>query len=234
AAALTGRPPGPGPTPTPPAPVPTPPVPGPGPDWSQVPAEQRMRYVMGLLVQRYGYPVNGAAGIVGNLWAESGIIPSRLEGSRPETPMRAPDVHGRLVDFTPDDVVDRGPGRGPRLPGVGLAQWTWRPRREGLFRHAFGGRVLGGAILFDMDAQVDYLVHELQRSYPGVDAVLRRPDVTVDDACDEVLYRFETPGSVLGPDRALLPRSHPQVQRVFAERRRYAHRALAAYRATSG
>jgi hypothetical protein len=189
-----------------------------------------MRYVMGLLVQRYGYPADGAAGVVGNLWAESGLIPNRLEGSRPDTPMRARDVHGSVVDFTPDEVEHRGPGRGPKLPGVGLAQWTWRPRREGLFRHSFQGRVLGSAILLDMDAQVDYLVEELRSRYGGVDAVLRRPGVTVEEACDEVLYRFEAPGSILGPDGKPLPRSHPQVQAVFAERRRYARRAQEAYR----
>lgn len=142
--------------------------------------------------------------------------------------MRAQDTSGVVVDFTAQEVMDRGRGRGPRLPGVGLAQWTWGPRRQGLFRHSFQGQVLGGRILFDMDAQVDYLVEELRRGYPRVDAVLRRPDVTVDEACDEVLYRFETPGSVLGPDRRLLPRSDPRVQAVFVERRRYGQRALQA------
>ncbi|WP_210481594.1 phage tail tip lysozyme [Naasia sp. SYSU D00948] len=231
AAALAGRA-GPGPTPPPvPTPPPTPVGPsGSGQDWSRIPAEQRARYVMGLLVRNYGYPVNGAAGLVGNLWAESEIIPNRVEGSAAATPMRAKDASGVVVDFTPDQIVHRVPNRsGPKLPGIGLAQWTTANRRVGLFQHAFRGRVLGGAILFDMDAQVDYLVHELRRSYPRVDAVLRRADVSVDDACDEVLYRFETPGSVLGPDRKLLPRTDPAVQATFRKRRPLAHRALRAY-----
>ena len=42
----------------------------------------RVLRVMELLVDRYGYPVNGAAGLVGNLIAESGVLPNRIEGSQ--------------------------------------------------------------------------------------------------------------------------------------------------------
>ena len=52
----------------------------------------RVLRVMHLLVHRYGFPVNGAAGIVGNLVAESGVLPNRIEGSRTATPMRAPGL----------------------------------------------------------------------------------------------------------------------------------------------
>jgi hypothetical protein len=54
---------------------------------------------------------------------------------------------------------------GPLLAGTGLAQWTSSSRRIGLFRHAFNGQVLGANILFDMDAQLDYLVRELGTNY---------------------------------------------------------------------
>jgi hypothetical protein len=50
----------------------------------------RVLQVMDLLVRRYGYPVNGAAGLVGNLIAESEVLPNRIEGSAIGTPMRAP------------------------------------------------------------------------------------------------------------------------------------------------
>jgi hypothetical protein len=128
-----------------------------------------MAYVMGLLVGTYGYPVTGAAGVVGNLWAESGVLPNRVEGSSAATPMRARDLSGDVCDFdfTAEEVMDRdrSAGVGPRLPGVGLAQWTSPSRRAGLFAYAPGGHVLGAAVLFDMDAQVDYLDHELTTSY---------------------------------------------------------------------
>lgn len=215
--------------PVPPTPPPTPPRP-PAP----VPAslDARILRVMELLVDRYGYPVNGAAGIVGNLIAESGVQPDRIEGSRSATPMRAPDFAGRVRDFTPEEVRDRNFARkqGPRLPGIGIAQWTSPARRAGLFTHTIGGRQLGTAILADLDAQVDYLVTELRRSYRGLNATLLSPGVRVNDAADDVVYDFERPGAIL-QNRERLPRSDPRVQAVFAQRRAQAQRALRVYRA---
>ena len=185
---------------------------------------------MELLVNRYRYPVSGAAGLVGNLIAESSVLPDRIEGSHSATPMRAPDFTGRLRDFTADQVRDRSFGRrtGPRHPGIGIAQWTSPNRREGLFRHSFRGRQLGSAILSDLDAQVDYLVAELHRDYRPVNATLMSPGVTVEQACDAVLLRFERPASVLNR-----PHTDPAVQTVLSRRRAHAARALLVYRAHS-
>jgi peptidoglycan hydrolase-like protein with peptidoglycan-binding domain len=216
-----------------------PPPAAPGTAWERVAAPQRMAYVVARLVERYGYPVAGAAGIVGNLWGESGVIPSRLEGSRPETPLRAASRAGTVRDFTPEEVMDRRgeDARTPRRGGVGLAQWTQAERRRGLFQHSYEGRTPGAAILFDMDAQIDYLVTELRGPFRGVDRVLRAPGVTIDAASDEVLYNFEVPGSILdAPDpahgnrRRKLPRSDARVQTVFERRRRYSLGALQAFR----
>lgn len=198
--------------------------------WGTVGLDERRVYVMRRLIAA-GYPVNGAAGIVGNLESESGLIPNRIEGSTSTAPMRARDFSGTVRTFTADAIMNRDPHthRGPRRPGVGLAQWTSPARRAGLFRHTYGGLMLGARILFDMDAQLDYLVQELRTSYRRVDALLRDPGVTVDAAADEVVYNFEVPGAILA-NRRKRPRTDPQVQRVFSARRRAAHAALAAYR----
>jgi peptidoglycan hydrolase-like protein with peptidoglycan-binding domain len=198
--------------------------------WSAISGEGRMRHAMQRLVDHYGYPVPGAAGLVGNLWAESGVIPSRIEGSRPEAPMRARDFHGNVVDFTAEQVMNRNrtAGRGPLRPGVGLAQWTSPGRRAGLFAHSYNGVPLGADVLFNMDAQLDYLDHELRTAYRRVHNVLTADDVTVDDATDEVLYNFEIPGAILDGGTKL-PRSDARVHAVFRSRRDYAHRALRAY-----
>ena len=204
--------------------APSGPAPGPA-----MPGESaRILRVMELLVTRYRYPANGAAGLVGNLIAESGVLPNRIEGSRSATPMRAPDFTGRVRDWTPDEVRDRSYSRrtGPRLPGIGLAQWTSPDRRRGLFRHVFRGRHLGSAILSDLEAQVDYLVTELGGPYRQVDAALRAPGVTLDQASDVVLLRFERPASVVNR-----PRTDPGVQSVLRRRRGYGARALEIYRA---
>lgn len=189
----------------------------------------RVARVMYLLVRRYGYPVNGAAGLVGNLIAESQVMPNRIEGSKQATPMRTADFSGRVRDFTPDEVRDRTFARrqGPRLPGIGIAQWTSPARRAGLFQHTVNGRRLGSAILSDLDAQVDYLVTELHREFAGVDRTLRAPGVTVDQAADAVVLRFERPGAVLNK-----PVTHPDVQRVLRQRRTLAAKARQFHRAT--
>jgi hypothetical protein len=202
---------------------------GQAPSAQPVPAgvEGRAVKIMELLVNTYRYPVNGAAGLVGNLIAESGAMPERIEGSAEATPMRAKDFSERVRTFTPDEIRDRDPARrlGPKLPGVGLAQWTKASRRAGLFQHTFRGRRLGSAILSDLDAQVDYLAAELGRDYRQVDATLRSPGVTVEQASDVVLLRFEVPAVVYHGKPG-----DPAVQQEMARRRASGARALAAYR----
>jgi hypothetical protein len=193
--------------------------------------------VLRLMVWDFSKPV-----LVGNLVAESAVLPSRIEGSRSDTPMRARNFAGDMTDFTPEEVMNRnfGARQGPRSPGIGLAQWTNAARRAGLFQHEFGGRRQGAGILFNMDAQVDYLVAELQANYAGVYRLLTGAGVSLDDASDEVVYNFERPGAILGPHptipnrRVVLPRDNPAVQAIFAERRALSAGALRAYNRAHG
>jgi hypothetical protein len=188
---------------------------------------------------KYGYPVNGAAGLVGNLYAESELIPNRVEGSKPATPMRAKDAQGKLTDFSAEDVINRKANvQGPKKPGVGLAQWTTPGRRKGLFEHQVEGQTLGAAILNNLDAQVDYLVAELQSKYKGVNEVLRNAQ-SVEEASDEVLFNFERPATVLKDKtdkegkkvkgKTLRRRDDPAVQAVLNKRRTLGREALAAF-----
>jgi hypothetical protein len=218
--------------------LPTPCPPSAAPQPGPMDKNARVLRVMDLLTGQYGYPVNAAAGIVGNLMEESDVMPNRLEGSKEATPMRTwehPPLSavprqlegedcpkGRVRDFTPEEVRDRSRSRrtGPCLPGVGLAQWTEAGRRLGLFRHTFRGRQLGVAILFDLDAQVDYLDTELRSPlYARVRTTLMTPGVTVDQASDTVLLEFEKPKDA----RTRIPK-----------RRANAAEALRIYRAARG
>jgi hypothetical protein len=207
-------------------------------EWSSVPDTERMAYVMGLLVETYGYPENGAAGLVGNLYEESGLIPNRVEGSSASGPMRAKSYSGELEDFTAEEIMHRKSGKsGPKKPGVGLAQWTTKERRAGLFAS-------GADILFDMDGQVKYLVGELGKSYRKLDSRLKRAGVSVDDASDDVVYLFEIPGSILKEveitatdattktKKVKRARTEPEVVKIFERRRKSGHRALKAYQAS--
>jgi len=206
-------------------------------NWAQIDPNQRMRYVMGLLVKNYHYPEHGAAGIVGNLWVESGVLPNRVESSTPSAPMRAPDFTGQMTEFTAEQVMNRNKAakHGPRRPGIGLAQWSSSSRRSGLFNHTFQERKLGANILYNMDAQVDYLVTELQTQYRHVNNSLRKTNVSLEEASDEVVYNYEIPSSILTPPdpegrRRKLPRNHTTVKNKFEERRSFSRNALRAYR----
>ncbi|MEM6717977.1 MAG: phage tail tip lysozyme [Bacteroidota bacterium] len=203
--------------------------------WEAITRDERSVYVMRVLIDNYNFPINGAAGLVGNLYSESGILPNRVEGNRDlSNPMRARDNRGRMTDFTPEQIMNRVYRRsGPRLPGIGLAQWTSANRREGLFQHSFRGRQDGADIVYNMEAQIDYLVTELQGSYRRVYNVITANDVSVHDASDEVIYNFEIPGSILSGGKKL-PRSNAQVQRAFGHRRSNGDRALRAYNESQG
>ncbi len=170
-------------------------------DWPNVSPNERMRYVVKRLVERYGYPVNGAAGIVGNLWSESGVLPSRIEGSKAEAPLRAHDFRGTPTSFTAEQVMSRNKETklGPKLAGVGLAQWTFGSRRAGLFTHVYEGKSLGAGVLFNMDAQIDYLNQELRtiNDFDDVRRVVLTTSVGVHAASDEMVYSFERPGAIL-------------------------------------
>ncbi len=158
--------------------------------WAYVPKAERMLYVMNLLVDTHGYTVNGAAGIVGNLSGESSLIPSRVEGSAEWSPTRTSDFSGTATDWTDEQIRDRDfkAKTGPKLPGVGLAQWTTKARREGFF-----ARPGGTALLYDMDGQVSYLVDELGASFSSLDTKLRDSKTTVQAAADAFLEKFEAP-----------------------------------------
>jgi Domain of unknown function (DUF4157)/Phage tail lysozyme len=207
---------------------------GPFINWAAVALTDRFAYVIRRLVDVHHFPANGAAGIVGNLRSESFVMPSTVEGASEASPMRARNLSGRTQDLNPEDVQNRGQGTpavGPEKPGAGLAQWTSEPRRSDLFQQpGASGQPLGASVLFNMDAQIDYLVSEI-RARAGINATLTNAAISVNDACDEYCYNMEIPGSVLGPGGRKLPRTDPAVQAEFNRRRPSANAALRAYQA---
>jgi Phage tail lysozyme len=173
--------------------------------WTTKPRAARMIYVMDALITKYNFPVAGAAGLVGNLYAESALIPNRIEGSQVTSPMYARDFSGNFADFSPEEVMNRISGQqGPKLAGAGLAQWTYPSRRKKFFTQS-----LGANILFDMDAQLDFLVEELKADFARVYATLMDENTSVEVACDEVVLKFERPA-----DQS---EAHLQVRRGYAK-----------------
>lgn len=124
----------------------------------------------------------GAAGLMGNLYAESGLRPNNLQNS----------YEGKLgmanAEYT--EMVDRGTyaNFGNDRAGYGLAQWTYPSRKAALLAYAkAAGKSIG-----DLEMQLGFLMQELSTGYKTVLNVLRTT-VSVREASDIVLLQFERP-----------------------------------------
>lgn len=120
----------------------------------------------------------GAAGLMGNLEAESGLISAIVQygsGWSSEDYTEAVD-DGTYKDFSEDGN------------GYGLAQWTYHTRKEKLLRHA---RSMDASI-GNLDAQLDYLSIEIEAEYPSVFSILKKA-TSVAQASDAVLLWYERP-----------------------------------------
>ena len=124
----------------------------------------------------------GTAGLMGNLYAESGLRPNNLQNS----------YEGKLgmADAEYTEMVDRGTyaNFGNDRAGYGLAQWTYPSRKAALLAYAkAAGKSIG-----DLEMQLGFLMQELSTGYKTVLNVLRTT-VSVREASDIVLLQFERP-----------------------------------------
>ena len=126
----------------------------------------------------------GAAGLLGNLQAESGLNPQNLQNSFEKKLGMSDQDYTAAVDcgaygsFVTDGA------------GYGLAQWTYSSRKAALLACAKArGRSVG-----DLDTQAGYLLQELQSLFPAILRLLRTTD-SVREASDCVLLQFERPAN---------------------------------------
>ena len=126
----------------------------------------------------------GAAGLMGNLHAESGLNPRNLQNSfekklgYTDAAYTAAVDSGAYTNFASDGA------------GYGLAQWTYPSRKAALLVYAKARvRSVG-----DLDTQVGYLLQELQSLFPAVLRLLRAT-VSILEASDCVLLQFERPAN---------------------------------------
>ncbi len=134
----------------------------------------------------------GAAGLMGNLYAESGLIPNNLQnGCEKKLGFTDADYTsavdcGAYADFASDRA------------GYGIAQWTYPSRKAALLAFARAQ----GASVGDLDMQVGYLLQELQSRFRGLWDKLRTTG-SVREASDAVLLDFERPASTTDPKKLL-------------------------------
>ena len=125
---------------------------------------------------------NGVAGLMANLFCESGLKSNNLQNSYNKKLNISDEDYTRLVDGNnyPDFVKDKA--------GYGLAQWTYYTRKQALLDFAKSkGKSIG-----DLDMQLEFLWKEINESYPAVLTVLKGAG-SVREASDAVLLWYERP-----------------------------------------
>lgn len=124
----------------------------------------------------------GAAGLMGNLYAESGLIPTNLQNAYEKKLGYTDESYTAAVDSRKYQsfATDRA--------GYGLAQWTYPIRKAELEDYAASCRKSIG----DLEMQLDFLMRELRQSFKKVLTVLTSAE-TVLEASNAVLLNFERP-----------------------------------------
>jgi len=126
----------------------------------------------------------GAAGLMGNLQAESALRPTNLQNTY-EKRLGMTDAEytaavdaGTYTNFVRDSA------------GYGLAQWTYWSRKQALQQYAKSCK----ASIGDLEMQLGFLWKELSESYPSVLRTLKHAQ-TVREASDAVLLNYERPAN---------------------------------------
>lgn len=134
----------------------------------------------------------GIAGLMGNLYAESGLRSNTLERLCIK---RYAELGINFTDELYTRSVDNGAiskneflhPMGKRY-GYGLAQWTTENRKRGLYDYCKAQNVS----ISDLNAQCEYLCSELFTTFKNTLTVLKTAQ-DIDSASDMVLLRFEAP-----------------------------------------
>lgn len=126
----------------------------------------------------------GVAGLMGNLYAESGLNPQNLQNTY--------EKRLGLTDAEYTAAVDSGSYSNfvRDSAGYGLAQWTYWSRKEAMLNYA----KKTGESIGDLMMQLDFMYEEL-KGYAAVFQVLRTAR-TVKEASDIVLTKYERPADM--------------------------------------
>jgi hypothetical protein len=151
--------------------------------------EQIWNYLISKGLNKYG-----AAGLMGNLYAESGLKSNNLENLCETRLKQAGKTYCTDVTYTAavdNGTITRAEFLNP-LPnkqyGYGLAQWTSPGRKGGLYDLVKSKKVS----IADLETQLEWLLTELKTSYSSVYNTLKTA-TSVKEASDIVLKKFESP-----------------------------------------
>ena len=135
----------------------------------------------------------GVAGLMGNLFAESGIKPNTLERLCIRRYLAEKFI--TYTDESYTECVDNGSITKEefckplgRSYGYGLAQWTTYSRKVGLYDYTRNKKVS----IADLESQCEYLYYELESAFKATLSVLKSAQ-DINTASDYVLLHFEMP-----------------------------------------
>lgn len=125
----------------------------------------------------------GIAGLMGNLYAESGLKPTNLQ-----------NTYSKKLDYTDAEytaAVDQGKYTNfvKDSAGYGLAQWTYWSRKQNLLDFAQSKNKSIG----DLNMQLDFLYKELSEGYKNSVLKVLCEAKSVLEASNSVLLKFERP-----------------------------------------
>ena len=130
-------------------------------------------------LRSHKFTAAGAAGLMGNLEAESGLRPDVSEYSKQKIiGLSQADYIRKTNDGSYKNFIRDG-------AGFGLAQWTYWSRKQALLNSCRGK-------IADLNCQLGYLVQELKSDFRAVYNKLTSSN-SVDECCDVVLLKFERP-----------------------------------------
>ena len=124
----------------------------------------------------------GIAGLMGNLYAESGLRSTNLQNSYEKSLGMTDAEYTASVDAEIYDNFVKDSA------GYGLAQWTYWSRKQAMLNyHKATGKSIG-----DLDTQLEFLVKELSENYKNVWNTLKTA-TSITEASNAVLLQFERP-----------------------------------------
>lgn len=152
---------------------------------------------------REGYSENAVAGVLGNLYVESGFKTNNLQNSY-ESSLGSDEEYTKRVNaglgLDGEEYVGVEPITRESFMndsgGYGLAQWTYYTRKAGLWDYAQSK----GVGIDDVNMQIEYLIKELS---PDAGVLAARKGYTIDgwinaetpeDATEVFCWIFENPG----------------------------------------
>lgn len=128
--------------------------------------------------------IYGVAGLMGNLYAESNLMPNNLQNTyntslgMSDTEYTTAVDNGSYTNFVYDEA------------GYGLAQWTYYSRKQNLLNY----KKSKGVSIADITMQVEFLLIELKSDFLSVYNTLKTATDILTPS-NKVLYDFENPAS---------------------------------------